>query len=1100
MKNSYLNLKSVTSFIILIAFSASLLHAGEANTKLSSSPVMINNGIPTEITPANMDLKGNFYEIQSEFNEYWKDRKPAKGSGWKPFKRWEAFWGPRVYPEGNFPNQQMITREVQKVLEQEEKVASTLDAVSWEFIGPKNVPPGQKPKDKGGMGRMNCIAFNPNNSQEVWAGSAFGGLWKSTTGGYGWHAMELSDVLSLGISDIAVSHRDPNIVLAATGDADAAFGSFSNYTVGIIKTTDGGNSWEPTGFTIPKENGILINRLLMHPENDSILIAATNAGIFKTEDQGKTWSALLENIYCRDAEFKFSNPDSVYIAIVYNDPAYYGVFSLNIKDAGIRYNFAFDYNDVIRMDLAADPNFPDFVYALAVFRPTRGFHSLLVTDNGGEVWYIRNTYEAGKDYLNAVYDATPIEDVGQAHYNLACIMNPKNPQEVYIAGVNMWKSTDAGATFECVAEWTGYAGIPYVHADHHGLAYSPEGHLFTANDGGINKSTNGGGSWADLSNGLEVTQFYRISIKTLEKFELIGGTQDNGTNMLKTNGSWLNVVGGDGMECNIDQYGSNVVASLYYGDFWHSTNGGADFHEFINRTRTQENAGWVAPLWVDSKNSAKAYAGFDNVWYTENRGKDWIKLSDFKTMEPGNQYPLNHIEVHAKDPNYMYVAQPGIVWFTSDGGENWMKIVEGGMVTDIAIDPDDPTMMWLTASGYNEGQKVFTFKLDKGLGEFSEGLPNVPMNSIVYQENSNDMLFVGTDLGVFFRDKGMTEWKLYGKDLPNVVVSDLEIDYENQKLVAATFGRGIWQADIVACPQKTVGMDINGSLELCPGESVTLMVNPEFDEYEWSTGATTREIEVSEAGTYTVTVTDENGCQYFSEEYKVTVVNVPDVSIVSNNDFKLCEGDSIELKISPKPLFKDATWSNGMTGRNIWVTEPGKYSATAITKEGCEKFAGEVEIVATAKPGVPSIEYTGGVLRSSPADNYQWYLNQEEIAGADDQEYIPAEDGKYMVEVFNEANCSEISIELDVVVVSVEDENSILVIYPNPSEGLFNIEFDGNISYYEVFDLKGNKIIDKTASSGNKASVIDLSNSPTGVYMLVMNINGKTIKKKIVKY
>mgnify|MGYP001211511913 CR=1 FL=1 len=165
MKNSYLNLKSITSIIILIAFSATLLQAGEANTILSSSPVMINNGIPTEITPANMDLKGNFYEIQSEFNEYWKDRKPAKGSGWKPFKRWEAFWGPRVYPEGNFPNQQMITREVQKVLEQEEKVASTLDAAVWEFIGPKNVPPGQKPKDKGGMGRMNCIAFNPNNSQ-----------------------------------------------------------------------------------------------------------------------------------------------------------------------------------------------------------------------------------------------------------------------------------------------------------------------------------------------------------------------------------------------------------------------------------------------------------------------------------------------------------------------------------------------------------------------------------------------------------------------------------------------------------------------------------------------------------------------------------------------------------------------------------------------------------------------------------------------------------------------------------------------------------------------------------------------------------------------
>jgi photosystem II stability/assembly factor-like uncharacterized protein len=1045
----------------------------------------------------------NFFEIQKDFKEFWKDKTPGKGSGWKPYKRWEAFWGARVDSNGNFPDPKMIINEVSKFQSKEKQPDQMLSTINWELIGPKTRPSGDNGQLRGGMGRINCVAFDPNNAAEVWAGAAFGGLWKSTNGGYGWKSMTSTSILSIGVSDIAVSHQDHNIVFAATGDADGSFGSYANYSVGVIKTTDGGETWNETGFKANMSNGLLIFRLLVHPENDSILICATNAGIFKSNDQGANWVAVFEGIYCRDIEFNYQNPDSVYMAIVYNDPAYYGVFALNIHDNGYRGIISLPYNEARRIDLAVAPEHPAYCYVLVVHAATLGFHSLFVSDDAGQNFYIRASIEGGLDYLNSNFNAELDEDPAQGHYDLAMAISPTNPFEVYIGGVNIWKSTDAGLNFENVGEWTGFYGIPYVHADHHALRYSPAGDLFSANDGGLNKTTNGGDSWTDLSNGLEVTQFYKIGIKTNENFELVGGSQDNGTNMMNSSGAWRNVLGGDGMYCNIDQYGSNVIASLYYGDFRHSINGGGTFKEFINVDDTKEIAAWVAPLWVNPKNSTIAYVGHQNVWYTNNRGKSWAKISDFLSYDPENTHPLSIIKVYEKDENYIYAAKPGAVWFTSDGGKNWTSVITGGMISDLVIHPDDPKHIWFTSSGYDPETKVYDYKIGSGLVNISEGLPNVPANTIIYQKNTPDKLFVGTDLGVFFRDATMSEWKQYGNGLPNVVISDIKLDYNNSKIVAATYGRGVWMTDIVNCPETVVVVNKTGSTDLCPGDSLILEVATEFKTYKWSSGATTRSIVVKEAGKYSVEVEDENNCGYVSEDIDVLVMSVPDVSIRSNNDLKLCKGDSIELEIYPKALFKDAEWSNGMTGRTIWVKTPGKYSCVAITKQNCEGYAAEVEVVEVDKPAKPSIDYTDGVLKSSAADSYQWWFNSKEIKNATSREYTPTENGKYFVEAFNAANCSEVSIEMDVVVVSVDEHSNLLVIYPNPSEGIFNIQYSSEfkaVQSIEVFDMLGNKVYSRNTTSSSRKDMIDLSKQPAGVYLLTLMIDGQKIEKKIVKY
>jgi hypothetical protein len=148
------------------------------------------------LQPVNVNVPRTFFDVQKSFNEYWKDKKPQKGKGWKQFKRWENFWEPRLYPTGEFPNGMKIYNEWQEYLEKH-KLNKTLAQPTWTFIGPKIKPlksssPSSTPP---GMGRMNCIAFDYNNSNTIWAGAAFGGLWKSTDAGTSWSSFSFTQFL-----------------------------------------------------------------------------------------------------------------------------------------------------------------------------------------------------------------------------------------------------------------------------------------------------------------------------------------------------------------------------------------------------------------------------------------------------------------------------------------------------------------------------------------------------------------------------------------------------------------------------------------------------------------------------------------------------------------------------------------------------------------------------------------------------------------------------------------------------------------------------------------------------------------------------------------
>ena len=710
-----------------------------------------------------------FSEVQKAFNEYWKDKMPTKGSGWKVFKRWEYFWEQRLGSTGKAPDMAKIYQGWNDYLaKNNQKQNSILAENPWVFLGPSSIPFKMSTYPQVvGMGRINCIAFDPKDPNILWAGAAYGGVWKTTDKGATWKTFPFTEFMSIGVSDIAVSPTDSNIVYVATGDADGSLSGSACYSIGILKTTDGGDTWTTTGLQRQIHDGFIINRILVHPTHPDTVYAATNNGLYFTFDGGTNWS-VRANVPFRDIEFKSDNPEIIYGSVILRNAQgalVYGVLNCVLADTTWRANFTFPLTDVVRIAIAVTPANPNIIYALCVASDL-GFHSFLKSTDAGGTWNILAQRSTSPNYLHENWAG--VGEGGQGHYDLAIAVSKTNADEVYIGGVNIWKSIDGGTNWALNAEWTGQHSVPWIHPDQHKLTFSPEGILYSANDGGVIYSTNGGASWTNISDGLEVTQFYRISSAASTNGIIFGGTQDNGTHRLLAK-EWKNVLGGDGMDCQVDPTNYNFVyGSLYYGDFYKSTDAGNTFAPLLNKSYTNEEAGWITPFVIDPKFPAVIYAGYQNVWKSTNRGITWNRLAAIDST-----YIIRAIAIAPSDPNTIYVSKQGGIWASYDAGQTWEHIINGGIIPGIAVSPTNPRKFWLANSGYGDSLKVYL--MEDTLTNISGSLPNVPVNCIVYQNNSPDRIYIGTDVGVFYLDNRLNDWRLFNEGMPNVVINDLEI-------------------------------------------------------------------------------------------------------------------------------------------------------------------------------------------------------------------------------------------------------------------------------------------------------------------------------------
>ncbi len=739
----------------------------------------------------------NFYDIQKAFKGYWQDKEIEKGKGWKQFKRWEDFMEPRVYPSGNFQKDVLWKEHLKN------KNNSKSTTANWTLMGPVDTPTDINYGNKRGSGRINCIEFHPTDQNIFWIGSPSGGIWKTTDGGNSW-ATTTDELPSIGVSDIAVDPTDPDVLYVATGDGDAA----DTYSIGILKSIDGGVTWNTTGFVLNITDFYVFRRILVNPNNTNIVIATSNNGILRSTNAGANWTNVIAGNF-KDLEFKPGDPSVVYATE--NNSAIY-----KSTDSGASFSdisTGISTTEINRIELAVTPDNAEVIYALCSDDSDNGFYALYKSSNSGSSW----TMVTSNASINLMGWSENGDDAGgQGWYDLSLAVSPTDENTVFTGGVNIWKTTDAGANWNINAHWYGAGGTQYVHADQHTFDYNYLNNtLYSGNDGGLHKTSNGGSLWTDISDGLEILQIYRIGTSYTNNDVVVAGTQDNGT-MMRTPTTWYSILGGDGMECMVDYSNANIMyAEYYYGNMYRSSDGGYNFTDI--KPSGTGNGAWVTPYIMHHDNPTTLYAGFDEVYKSTNSGGSWTTISSGLTGGTN----LRNIALAPSNDQYIYAATYYDIWITKNDGNTWNNITSNlpsNSITDIAISNNNPDLVWVTLSGYDSSEKVYVSN-NGGTSwtNYSDGLPNIPANTIVYENNTNNALYVGTDLGVYYRNGAMSSWTQFTDGLPNVIVNELEIHYPTSTIRAGTYGRGLWESDLYANPEFPVSNFSHYIVSACNG-------------------------------------------------------------------------------------------------------------------------------------------------------------------------------------------------------------------------------------------------------------------------------------------
>jgi photosystem II stability/assembly factor-like uncharacterized protein len=735
---------------------------------------LLVSGLRAQQWTKNLLPGSNFSEIKAAF-EAWTLSHPMKAGGaedetnseYNRFKRWEAFVRPRLDESGHFPSSALSDEWFRS--QRGRKTSYLIDSANWNLVGPMNDPAGG-----GGMGRLDVIRFQPGNSQILWAGSANGGLWKSMDAGISWAVCNTDHLPSLGVADIAIDPHNTNTMYIATGDGYGyeAGGAFwgGTYSAGILKSSDGGLTWDTTGFSASQTSKNIVQRLLLNPSKPAILLAAARDGLRRSSDAGLSWSIVL-NEHIFDLEFKPSADSIVYASG--NHSVY------KSSDRGLTWsvlNSAIASSNGGRISLAVTPANPNYIYAL-----TDSINLYRSTDGG--LTFIRMTSPAG---LVTFY----------GYYDCVLSVSPINPGTVCVGGMQIAKSTDGGASWGIVGNWTSFPNTDYVHCDNHDIEFLPgsDSTFFSADDGGLFKTKDGGTTWTDLSSGLCITQMYRLGSSATNPDIIYTGVQDNGVYQFQTN-VWTNALGGDGMECVVDYTNpNNVLVSLQNGNMGLSTDGGLTF----NTVGPPAPASWTIPILEHPVLPNVFWAGYDEIYTSTDGGLNWQSITS-GLLTAGSTLVV--MAVAPSDPSRLYAGGYSELHALMSGGA-WTDISAGlpltnNVITAITVSEYDPNRIWVTLSGYIAGQKVYT-SIDAGLNwtNYSGSLPNIPMDAITFENGSKDRLYLGTDFGVYYRDSLMTDWQPFNRGLPNIVVDELEINYKSGKLLAATYGRGLWETSL----------------------------------------------------------------------------------------------------------------------------------------------------------------------------------------------------------------------------------------------------------------------------------------------------------------
>ncbi len=712
----------------------------------------------------------------------------------------EWMYNQRAYPN-NYINKAAYK---EAVLQSKQIIASRSpeQAGEWTFVGPLNTG-----------GRVTDVAIAPDNDDHLYVATATGGIFRSYDGGSNWTPI-FDEVTKPSIGDIAIAPSNSQRIYAGTGEANGSATDGAYFGDGIYRSNDAGDTWMNVG--LPESNHI--GRIVVDPTNpDRVFAAATGQlygknverGIYRTTNGGTNWEQVLfvtDSTAAIDVAMNMANTNIIYAAMWERTRKpwqrdYGGVTSAIHRslDGGTTWTELGAANGLPapnaqtgRIGIAVSESDPSTVYArFTTNEITNEFNGLYKSTDNGNNWMLVTPAGA----LSGI-------DANFGWYFGNVRVNPTNSSEVYIVGFEIAKSTNSGSS------WSTLNGM---HVDHHALDFSRTNSNFmlSGNDGGAYISNNGGSSWTKFLN-LPITQFYNIEVDKTQPERLYGGTQDNNTIRTVTGGAsdWNAIWGGDGFHVNVDPVDNNYIyVESQYGNLGRSTNGGNNFTNATSGISGSDRNNWNTPVIISPFDHEILYYGTNRL-YTSNKAAFWSVISPDLTdgLHPSGSLAFGTLTAIASSYNNLDViytgSDDGNVNVTFDGGTTWTDVSAGlpdQYITSIAMVPSDDMVAYVTVSGFKYlDYTPHVFKTtDRGQNwtDISSNLPNIPVNDIIVYPSQN-ILFVATDLNVWYSKDNGTNWTILGNNLPLTVVMDLKFHEPTQTLYAGTFGRAMHSYDV----------------------------------------------------------------------------------------------------------------------------------------------------------------------------------------------------------------------------------------------------------------------------------------------------------------
>jgi photosystem II stability/assembly factor-like uncharacterized protein len=686
---------------------------------------------------------------------------------------------------------------VQTLVRERERVESALapapGTAQWESVGPTNIG-----------GRITALVCDPAKPDSLWAGAAGGGVWQSTDAGRTWKSLwHLQSVLNVG--SLAIHPTNPKILYCGTGEANLSADSYAG--VGIYRTTNGGKTWQL--FASSKKTGIpsRIGVIAIDPSDPRhIRIGGIGfgrvspqdegmGGMYTSRDAGKTWTRetfiSAQNYWCHSIVFHPTQPKRIF-ATVTAQGTRNGIW--RTTDGGATWK-------QLTNALPAAPNFDRATVALAPSNPDVLY--LQAAAHAESVLGVFRSSDGGDTWKNIA--GTHFSSEGQMTYGNSIVVHPNDPNHVICGGVDLHRTTNGGGTWQKVSHWDADRGTSgYAHADHHALlmpAAAP-GRVYDGNDGGVDVSEDGGGTWKNRSAGLAATMYYDLDVAPSNPLSFGGGAQDNGTIVTTTGGTddHFEILGGDGGWMVYHPTNANQIYASYYNMNIYRFRGQAFKDVSPPAPDAEKEKVWMVQITLDQNNPSTVFVGSTRVWRSKDDGASWKAISNVLDSSP-----ISALEVAPADSQRIYVGTENGGFFRSlDGGATWSPNMAGAELPSVTItrletSPVNADVLFATAANFGNSH---VFRSDDGGANWHDvdrgRLPDVPHHAVVVSPDEPRTVYVSSDAGIHVsRDLGGT-WNSLKRNLPNTMCVDLVYNQGAGTLTTATYGRSLWRLKVRA--------------------------------------------------------------------------------------------------------------------------------------------------------------------------------------------------------------------------------------------------------------------------------------------------------------